>query len=120
MAYFPLGGTLIGLFVSAFYDLARTTLDLPSSVAAVMSQASSLWVTGCFHEDGLADSADGIGGGWTRAQILKIMQDTRLGTYGAAVLLLYIVAKLELLAVLGTSSWGWASCQGAGPALVVA
>ncbi len=120
MAYFPLGGTLIGIFVSSIYDFARSFLSLPSFIAACFSEAASLWVTGCFHEDGLADSADGFGGGWSREQILKIMQDTRLGTYGAAVLFLYIVTKLDLLASLGTSSWALWRCEGAGPALVVA
>lgn len=118
MAYFPLGGTLIGIFVSAVYD--TSSLFLPAKIAACFAEAASLWVTGCFHEDGLSDSADGIGGGWSRAQILKIMQDTRLGTYGAAVLLLYVVTKLELLATLGYSSWKIWNCEGAGPALLVA
>jgi adenosylcobinamide-GDP ribazoletransferase len=120
MAYFPLGGTLIGIFVSTVYDMARSFLGLPSFVAACFSKAASLWVTGCFHEDGLADSADGFGGGWSRDQILKIMQDTRLGTYGAAVLFLYVVTKLDILASLGSSSWRLWCCEGAGPALVVA
>jgi len=55
---------------------------LPSDIAACISQAASFYMTICFHEDGLGDSADGIGGVWTKSQILKIMTDTRLGTYG--------------------------------------
>ena len=69
--------------------------------------------------DGLADSADGIGGGWSRDQILKIMTDTRLGTYGCAILLLYIIAKIELLATSGASVWAVGECVGAGPAILV-
>ena len=65
----------------------------------------------------------GIGGGWTRAQIFKIMTDSRVGTYGCAVLALYTVTKVQLLASLGTSEWNInipESSRGAGPALIVA
>ena len=89
MAYFPLAGTLVGIFVCIFFDLANVTFGLPPIVSATICTAASLWVTGCFHEDGLADASDGIGGGWSRTQILTIMTDTRLGTYGCAVLLLH-------------------------------
>jgi len=128
-AYFPLGGSLVGIFVGTFFDITTMAIGIPSpTVGAAISTASSFWITGCFHEDGLADASDGIGGGWSRSQILRIMTDTRLGTYGCAVLLLYIVAKLELLATLGYSHWEFASnknddgggfCSGAGPALLV-
>ena len=67
----------------------------------------------------MADSADGIGGGWSRDQILKIMTDTRLGTYGCAILLLYIIAKVELLVALGGSVWNLGECKGAGPAIII-
>jgi nicotinate-nucleotide--dimethylbenzimidazole phosphoribosyltransferase len=117
MAYFPVGGALVGVLVGVFFDLAAA-IGMPSAVAAAVSTAASFWVTGCFHEDGLADASDGIGGGWSRAQILRIMTDTRLGTYGCAVLLLYIVAKLELLAALGYSHWDPDGSVGAGPALL--
>ena len=119
MAYFPLSGSLIGTFVSVFFDLAHVTMGLSLTISSVISETASLWMTGCFHEDGLADSADGIGGGWTRDQILKIMTDSRLGTYGCAILLLYIIAKLELLATLGASVWTMGECSGAGPAIIV-
>lgn len=119
MAYFPLSGSLIGVFVSAFYDFANLTLGLPFTIASIISEAASMWITGCFHEDGLADSADGIGGGWSRDQILKIMTDTRLGTYGCAVLLLYMIAKLQLLAILGKSFWAVGACEGGGPAIIL-
>jgi len=91
---------------------------MPTTVAACASTAASFWITGCFHEDGLADAADGIGGGWTRKQILTIMTDTRLGTYGSATLILYTVTKLALLASLGPSQFLWGTSQGGGPALL--
>lgn len=120
MAYFPAAGALVGIFVGAFYDLAHTVLQLPAATAAAISMASSFWVTGCFHEDGLADASDGIGGGWSRSQILKIMTDTRLGTYGCAVLLLYVVTKVNLLEALGESTWSLdGTSRGAAPALLV-
>ena len=119
MAYFPLAGTLIGIFVSTFFDFTLFTLSLPIKIATVLSEAASLWVTGCFHEDGLADSADGIGGGWSRDEILRIMTDTRLGTYGCAILLLYMIGKVEMLVCAGTSVWSLGLCSGAGPAIIV-
>lgn len=120
MAYFPFAGLLVGAWCSVFFDVARDTLLLPASVCASLSSAASFWITGCFHEDGLADASDGIGGGWSRTQILRIMSDTRLGTYGCAVLLLYLVTKLQLLSSLGSSEWELFACRGAGPALLVA
>jgi nicotinate-nucleotide--dimethylbenzimidazole phosphoribosyltransferase len=73
---------------------------------------------------------EGIGGGWTRAQIFKIMTDSRVGTYGCAALGLYTTTKVQLLAALGESCWnlnipthtsdGLVISQGAGPAMVVA
>ncbi|KAI2509963.1 phosphoribosyltransferase [Fragilaria crotonensis] len=119
MAYFPMAGSLVGLFVGVFFDFTNITLGLPSIIAGALSTAASLWITGCFHEDGLADASDGIGGGWSRSQILRIMSDTRLGTYGCAVLMLYLVTKLELLAALGSSEWSFQNCRGAAPALLL-
>jgi nicotinate-nucleotide--dimethylbenzimidazole phosphoribosyltransferase len=97
MVYFPLGGSIIGIWIATWYDLASTTLQLPASVASCIAIASGLYMTGCFHEDGLGDSADGFGGGWSRSQILTIMTDTRLGTFGCVTLLLFLVAKVQLL-----------------------
>ncbi len=119
MTYFPLAGMLVGVFVCVCFDLANKTFRLDCIISSVISEMASLWVTGCFHEDGLADSADGIGGGWSRDQILKIMTDTRLGTYGCAVLVLYMLGKLQLLSALGSSVWSFGSCAGAGPAIVI-
>ena len=118
LGYFPVWGALVGGFAGAFFDAACAAAGLPARLAAVVCQAASLWVTGCFHEDGLADSSDGIGGGWSRSQILRIMSDTRLGTYGCAVLVVFICAKLELVGALGPSRWALGDCGGAGPALL--
>ena len=66
----------------------------------------------------------GIGGGWTRAQIFKIMTDSRVGTYGCAALGLYTVTKVQLLTALGPSQWNvtvsaFPLSQGGGPAIMV-
>ena len=60
----------------------------------------SLLLTGCFHEDGLADTCDGLGGGWTTEQKLRIMKDSRVGTYGAAALWVSLTLKFVLLSQL--------------------
>ena len=57
-------------------------------------------ITGCLHEDGLADTADGFGGGWTKDQILLILKDSRIGSYGATALVLSLLARYLLLASL--------------------
>src|SRR5688572_25313631 len=89
--YFPLVGCIVGLIgVVAFY-LAMQVFTHP--IAVLISMAATIFATGAFHEDGLADSADGLGGGWERAQVLAIMQDSRLGTYGAIALFMVLMAK---------------------------
>ncbi len=128
MCHFPVVGAIVGVLVSQIFDLGVGLWELPVVAAATLSTAVSLKITGCLHEDGLADTADGMGGGWTRQQILRIMSDSRLGTFGSAALILYIFAKLQLLAALGTSQWELGSVfssgndpsLGAGPAMVVA
>ena len=64
MAYFPLIGALIGVWAAAIYDAAACVW--PPLVAAALSGGGTLWLTGCFHEDGLCDTLDGFGGGWTK------------------------------------------------------
>lgn len=65
--------------------------------AALFFIATSVWITGAFHEDGFADVCDGFGGGWTKTQILKIMKDSRVGTYAVVGLVLLILIKASLL-----------------------
>jgi adenosylcobinamide-GDP ribazoletransferase len=96
--YFPLIGVIVGLVGAASF--AISSVFLPQPIAILISMASTIYVTGAFHEDGLADSADGIGGGWDRERILTIMQDSRLGTYGAVALCLMLFAKFQMLATL--------------------
>ena len=93
--YFPLIGIIIGCLGALSFYLA--SLILPQTIAVLISMATTVYATGAFHEDGLADSADGMGGGWQREQVLAIMQDSRLGTYGAVALFFALMAKFQLL-----------------------
>ena len=101
MAYFPLAGSVIGGMLAILLDFLAVSLKLAPSVAAVISTGAGLYLTGCFHEDGLADTADGLGGGWSRSQILMIMTDSRLGTFGVAALSVFLILKVEVLGQLG-------------------
>lgn len=94
---------LVGLVVGGLSGLAfwlASWLGLPPFLAALLALAASLAATGCFHEDGLADVADGFGGGWTRARKLEIMRDSRLGTYGTAALVMALLLRAAALAAL--------------------
>lgn len=93
--YFPLVGILVGALGGLTFLLAA--LALPVSIALLFSMAATLLVTGAFHEDGLADAVDGFGGGWTREQVLAIMKDSRIGSYGALAVALMLLAKFNAL-----------------------
>jgi adenosylcobinamide-GDP ribazoletransferase len=96
--YYPLVGALIGGLVAVIYALAL--LAWPPLVAVLLSIVASLLLTGAFHEDGLADMFDGVGGGLTRERALEIMKDSRIGTYGAAALILALALKAATLAAM--------------------
>ncbi|MCB1907282.1 MAG: adenosylcobinamide-GDP ribazoletransferase [Rhodocyclaceae bacterium] len=93
--YFPWIGWLVGGAAAAVLGLALQVL--PVSVAVVLSIAATLRLTGAFHEDGFADACDGLGGGWQRDEVLRIMKDSRIGSYGAAGLALMLLAKAAAL-----------------------
>jgi adenosylcobinamide-GDP ribazoletransferase len=93
--YFPAIGILVGAVAAATYAMA--TQLWPPSIAILLSMICTLLLTGAFHEDGFADSCDGFGGGWSREQVLAIMKDSRIGTYGAAGLGLMLALKFAAL-----------------------
>lgn len=99
--YFPAVGLLIGILCAGVFWL--TSLLFTPLVAAVISTAFSIKLTGAFHEDGLADSCDGLGGGLTRERTLEIMKDSRLGTYGVLGLVSALLLKISLLAAMPLS-----------------
>lgn len=93
--YFPLVGWAVGALAAAGYALCA--LLLPPTVAVILALALAIRFTGAFHEDGWADACDGLGGGWNKAQILAIMKDSRIGSYGTIGLVLMLLAKVAAL-----------------------
>ncbi|MGW8705084.1 adenosylcobinamide-GDP ribazoletransferase [Brevundimonas sp. NPDC055814] len=102
--WFPLVGQVVGLIAAAIlYGAAQVWSPW---IAALLAVAAGVAMTGGFHEDGLADTADGLGGGQTRARRLEIMKDSRLGSYGALTLGLTLALRVAALAMLvGLSPW---------------
>ena len=96
---FPVVGALIGAAVGLLC-LGLRAAGVPDLAAAALALGGSAVLTGALHEDGLADIADGFGGGRTRESKLEIMRDSRLGTYGAVILLVSFAAKLSALAAI--------------------
>jgi adenosylcobinamide-GDP ribazoletransferase len=96
--YFPLVGCVVAAIAAGVYFAAA--LVLPAPVAAVLSTAAAIYLTGAFHEDGFADTCDGLGGGMTRERVLEIMKDSRVGAYGAIGIVCMLAAKLTTLAML--------------------
>jgi adenosylcobinamide-GDP ribazoletransferase len=96
--FFPIVGMLIG-GTAALIHLALAP-HLPRLITATLVLLFLVLITGCLHEDGLADAADGFGGGSNREQILLIFRDSRIGTYGGVALTLSLVARLLLISYL--------------------
>ena len=96
---FAVVGAGIGCLGGLAYGLA-IWLALPPLLAALLAVAATLLATGALHEDGLADVADGFGGGHDRARKLEIMRDSRIGTYGVAALVVCIGLRVGALASL--------------------
>jgi adenosylcobinamide-GDP ribazoletransferase len=96
---FPIVGAVVGAIGGAVFWVC-TRLGMPPGVATVWTLASMLLVTGALHEDGLADFADGLGGGRTRERKLAIMRDSRIGTFGGLALMLSLAARGTALATL--------------------
>lgn len=96
--HFPLIGTAVGAFGAAV--LLAALWAWPPWVAVLLSMAATVWLTGGFHEDGLADTCDALGGAVPRARALEIMKDSRLGSYAALGLGLTLALKAALLVAL--------------------
>lgn len=100
--WFPAVGWIVGAAGAAV--LWMTGQALPAALAAVLSTAATIRLTGAFHEDGWGDACDGFGGGWSREQILTIMKDSRIGAYGAIGIVLMLAAKLAALSSMSLMS----------------
>lgn len=96
--HFPAVGLFVGLLCAGVFWLG--SILFTPLVAAVISTAFGIKLTGAFHEDGLADSCDGLGGGLTRERTLEIMKDSRLGAYGVLGLVSALLLKISLLAAM--------------------
>ena len=98
----PLIGAFIGI-VTAGVLVALRFLHCPLILAAVWSIGAQLLLTGGLHEDGLADMADGCGGGQTRERRLDIMRDSRIGSYGALALGICLMIRIAALSEIPTA-----------------
>lgn len=93
----PLAGWLTGGIMVGVLWLAAQVF--PLSVAWIIAIIARLLITGCLHEDGLADFCDGMGGGVTRERILLIMKDSHIGTYGVIGLIIYFLLLTQMSAL---------------------
>jgi adenosylcobinamide-GDP ribazoletransferase len=96
MIFFPLVGGVIGLMCSGAYALA--IVALPVGPASLLAIAAGILLTGGLHEDGLADCADGLGGGSDKERAWAIMHDSRIGSFGAIALILSVALRATALA----------------------
>ena len=119
--HFPGVGLLVGVVAAGVYGVLAVLLPettFTPLVAAVMATLASVLLTGAFHEDGLADVADGLGGSYDKARALEIMKDSRVGAFGALALVLALLAKVALLALLGSvdgAFGGWGNFEDDAP-----
>ncbi len=97
---FPVVGGVIGLVGAVVLWLARDGLGVALPVAALLAMAGQMALTGALHEDGLADVADGFGGGATAERKLAIMRDSRIGAYGATTLLVALGLRWTAISTL--------------------
>ena len=100
--YFPLVGTIVGAIAALIFVL--TNRMFTQDIAIILSMVASIYMTGAFHEDGLTDAIDGLGGGWGKEQVLAIMQDSRIGSYGAVAIILVLLLKFTALTHVAISS----------------
>jgi adenosylcobinamide-GDP ribazoletransferase len=96
--YFPVVGLIVGASGAATLWLAAQVL--PAPLPAILAIVVTVLMTGAIHEDGLADTCDGLGGGATRERALEIMKDPRIGAFGAIALMLSLLLKISALSLM--------------------
>nr|WP_322892902.1 MULTISPECIES: adenosylcobinamide-GDP ribazoletransferase [unclassified Yoonia] len=102
---YPLAGMVIGLKQAVTLALLLW-LGVPAAISAALALALAVVLTGAMHEDGLADSADGLWGGWDKARRLAIMKDSHIGSYGVIALALTLLLRwLGLVAIAGADGF---------------
>jgi len=109
----PLVGAALGA-LAALVATGALWLGITPGVAAALVLAASAMLTGGLHEDGLADTADGLFGGWTKARRLEIMKDSRIGSYGMLALMLVTLARWSALTALLVFGGHWAALVATG------
>ncbi|MCK1650972.1 adenosylcobinamide-GDP ribazoletransferase [Bradyrhizobium sp. 149] len=95
----PVAGLLVGIAGAFVYKIA-SRFGLTPNLAALLALAATALITGALHEDGLADTVDGLGGGRTRERKLEIMRDSRIGSYGVCALILSFGLRWSALAAI--------------------
>ena len=95
----PIVGALVGGIGALVYGIVLG-MGLPPMLAAALALAATLVTTGCLHEDGLADTADGFGGGRYRERKLEIMRDSGLGTFGGCALVMSLITRWAAVAAI--------------------
>ncbi|MGO4907016.1 adenosylcobinamide-GDP ribazoletransferase [Pseudorhodobacter sp. W20_MBD10_FR17] len=100
----PIAGAVIGGLAAL---LGLIALPLGAGVAAALVLGAQAMMTGAMHEDGLADTADGLWGGWEPARRLEIMKDSHIGTYGVMALLVVGLVRWSAIAALLTGGMWW-------------
>ena len=100
LAAFPLVGAGIGAFTAAVLWVFAHLLPFPVAVIAALAVEAIL--TGAFHEDAVADFCDAFGGGWTKDDVLRILKDSRVGSFGVMGLMLAVALRATGLMVLGS------------------
>ena len=97
--YLPLIGLLVGVLAFVIYSLS--SLIFTKEISILLCMITTIMITGAFHEDGLADSYDGLYGGFSKDRILEIMKDSRIGTYGSVALFMGLIIKFQALVCIG-------------------
>lgn len=108
--FFPLVGALIGLIqivALQVFPVAARENTLKAVLIAALLVVVNVFVTGALHLDGLADMADGFGGGRDRARTLEIMRDSVIGSFGAVALILLLILKITAIAALLENAAAW-------------
>ncbi len=108
--YFPLVGIVVGAIGGLTVWLAG--LVFPLTIAILLSMIATIVATGAFHEDGFADVCDGFGGGYTKARVLEIMKDSRLGTFGVVGIGLMLALKFFALHNIDPAQLPWVLIAG--------
>ena len=104
----PLAGLPVALISGVVFAVAGMA-GLAPNVGAALALAAAMLATGCLHEDGLSDVADGFGGGKTAERKLEIMRDSRIGAYGAAALVMSVLIRWSTLADLGSAGFAFSA-----------